>query len=289
MPANVLRKSMNADDLESAQISSILDTPTKTSLKNQRLSMEVKANPYFENKRSSLISSPPNGLSSAKPNLQSSYSTNDIPTMKASNGITTPTSAQKASAPPKSHAEQHYHNHNASIGRIPATANRHSRDLSGDVRNEEAAKVFRPLQSALQANAPSFGPASTAASASTTTTSSAAMANNSHYGMSATGNPGYYNPYNMMPMVGALPNMNNIGVGGSQAQWNNQIQQMQMLAPPFDTYNRVMHSYSGGRYPDSQQRVISQRRAMQNEGTRHLSAHRSQFPVFPPVTDGLSR
>lgn len=112
---------------------------------------------------------PARSAASSRPvSLQSSYSTNDLPTVKS-----TAVGASTAT-PPKTHAEQHLQNHNASIGRFPAGAvsSRQSRDLSNlmspELKREDRNQV--PLQavshptmtavnaSSLQANAPTFGP-----------------------------------------------------------------------------------------------------------------------------------
>jgi Pumilio-family RNA binding repeat len=91
--------------------------------------------------------------------LQSSYSTNDLPTVKTSNLLTSNVT------PPKTHAEQHLHNHNASMGRIPlgAVNNRQSRDLGArlsltEPKAEESSQSALSNQSALQASAAPFGP-----------------------------------------------------------------------------------------------------------------------------------
>ncbi|OCT45870.1 putative RNA-binding protein [Cladophialophora carrionii] len=59
--------------------------------------------------------------------LQTSYSTNDVPTVKKTLSLDT------APTPPKTQAEQQFHNHNVSLGRIPANAvnNRLSREVAG--------------------------------------------------------------------------------------------------------------------------------------------------------------
>lgn len=270
LPMNSLRNSTHADDLEASQVNSMIDTTTKTAMKAQRFSMqEVKSNPYLENKRSSLISSPPNGLANGPPKLTSSYSTNDIPTVKGSNGMTTPTKNTQAIG--KSHAEQHLHNHNASIGRIPSQAvNRHSRELSGDVRNEEA-KAFRPLQSALQANAAPFGPNTATPPSSVGSSAATPMSANAYPAThpNASPNNAYYGGYGLPLMNNLAMGMNNLNIGQPQNQWTNQ---MQVYQSPFDTYSRAMNQFSQGRYQDSQARVIQQRRQQQNEGelTRSL-------------------
>ncbi|KAF2097342.1 ARM repeat-containing protein, partial [Rhizodiscina lignyota] len=261
LPMNSLRNSTHADDLES-HATGILDTPTKTAAKT-RYSMEVKANPFFENKRSSLIASPPNGLAGGPPKLTSSYSTNDIPTVKGTNGMTTPTATN-------THAEQHLHNHNASIGRIPASvANRHSRELSGDVRNDEA-KAFRPMQSALHANAAPFGPTPTTLSTGMAPITLTSTSNNAYAAASPNSNTTagatYYGGYGL-PMANNLTlGMHNLNIGNPQPQWNNQ--QMQAYQTPFDSYKAAIDQFKYGqaRFTDSQARVIQQRRLQQSEG-----------------------
>jgi hypothetical protein len=70
------------------------------------------------------------------PNLRSSLSTNDIPTVNSMNG----TSSAGANL---THAAQHLHNHNANMGRIPSAVNRHSRDLSSsELRTADSFQAF---------------------------------------------------------------------------------------------------------------------------------------------------
>lgn len=87
------------------------------------------------------------------PKLQPSFSANDIPTLKNVSGTTVGSTPNQA-------AQQHLHNHNASMGRIPAGAlpSRHSRELSGDARDNVAGANYQSIGSSLHANAPSFGP-----------------------------------------------------------------------------------------------------------------------------------
>lgn len=88
-------------------------------------------------------------VASSRPtSLQSSYSTNDLPTVKG-NGFDT------AITPPKNHAES-FHQHNASLGRIPASAmNRRSSKTSPEFEN---ARSNQSSQTILQASAAPFGP-----------------------------------------------------------------------------------------------------------------------------------
>ena len=100
----------------------------------------------------------PNQFSSAnetsRPNLGSihpSYSTNDVPTLKTNRMSATDI------MPPKTHAEQHFHNHNASLGRISPNAinNRYSRELLSNSRRDNA-NNYQQISSVLQANTPVF-------------------------------------------------------------------------------------------------------------------------------------
>lgn len=81
--------------------------------------------------------------------LQSSYSTNDLPTVKGNNGF------DNAVTPPKTHAE-HLHNHNASMGRIPTGAV--SRPTTKESSDSDALSNGQSAQTMLQGSAMSFGP-----------------------------------------------------------------------------------------------------------------------------------
>ncbi|KAH0537041.1 hypothetical protein FGG08_006139 [Glutinoglossum americanum] len=118
-----------------------------------RNSMELTFSPLGENSKPATAVTSPSSAQQTPPKLQSSYSTNDIPTMKGSNGMNAAT-----------HAQQHFHNHNASLGRIPINGvnNRHSRELTGvDLAlgaREPQANNLQSFQSGLQGGAQPFGP-----------------------------------------------------------------------------------------------------------------------------------
>lgn len=268
MPLNTLsnRSSVHADNYDSSQLNSSVETPTKTATKT-RHSMEVNfGSKPFDSKRSSLISSPQNGFTNGAPKLTSSLSTNDIPTLKGMNGIPAPSSSQTGG--PKTHAEQHLHNHNASIGRIPPNAaNRHSRDVSTDLRADETSKNFtRPAQSALQANAAPFGPTSSAGnSGSVTPTTNAGPYNNGSGAAGMVNNTAYYGGYGM-PLLNLNNAFANFNLNGSQPQWGGQVQSNIYQPQGLDMYQRAVNTYGNGRINDSQARVIAQRRQQQNEG-----------------------
>ena len=134
------------------------ELPTDSSAKKpQRHSMGVSFSDSTKFEQSGISTST---TSMSRPtSLQSSYSTNDLPTVKSSGIFGSNVS------PPKTHAEQHLHNHNASMGRIPlgAVNNRQSRDLAArlsltEQKNEETNQSTLSSQSALQASAAPFGP-----------------------------------------------------------------------------------------------------------------------------------
>ena len=199
-------------------------------------------------------SSLPNQFSSASDaarpgNIHPSYSTNDVPTLKNNRMSATDIT------PPKTNAQQQFHNHNASLGRIPAGAmsNRQSRDLSGDTRREETTNNnYQQMNSMLQASAPSFNTPATVASPSESATSQM-----SPFGMVNTfQNQPFYGNYGM-PFMG----LNNMGNPVVQ-------QQMQMFQGPngllnFNGANATFGSVN--RVYDSQTRVMQQRRMQSND------------------------
>ena len=206
------------------------------------------------------VSSPPMHTQATPPKLQSSYSANDVPTMRSTtNGISSLNST------PNSHAQQHLHNHNASLGRIPPNAmnNRLSRDMASSDNStlrEAQNSGYQSIQSALQASAPPFGPSLTQGISqpqiSAGITSPAAQ---QQYA-----SPGYYNNnYNMQMMS---MGMQNIQIGQPMYSPHN----------PYTNYNTSMYSQNGVR--DSQARVIQQRRQNDGEGV-------SNFPSDKYFTD----
>lgn len=182
-------------------------------------------------------------------NVHSSYSTNDVPTLKKANGLISNIT------PPKTQAQQQFHNHNASLGRIPPSAmsNRHSRDLSsgGDARRDEQSNGYQQALSGLQASAAPFGPPTTAASPIDSMPNAMAQLNNAMQFPAQA----YYPAFGMQMM--------NMGMNPMQVAnpiaFHNQMQafQPQNGFPPYPNYGPQ------GRFQDSQARVIQQRR-MQN-------------------------
>lgn len=207
---------------------------------------------FFEG-QDTQISSPPS-MAQTPPKLQSSYSANDVSTLRSgTNG------GSSVNTTPNSHAQQHLHNHNASLGRIPPNAmNRLSRELNASetaTLRDAQNGGYQSIQSALQASAAPFGPSLTQGmpqpqipAAMTSPTASQQYSP-----------PGYYN-YNMQMM--------NMG-----------MQNMQLAQPMYSPHNPYAQ-YAGpgttvgapGMYTpqatprDSQARVIQQRRQNDGEG-----------------------
>ena len=227
---------------------------------------------FFEGQQesSSQVSSPASHTQATPPKLQSSYSANDVPTMRsAANSI-----SGGVSNAPNSHAQQHLHNHNASLGRIPpnAVSNRLSRDLNtGDNPTLRDAQntSYQSIQSALQASAAPFGPALTQGltqaplpSAMTASTPQQqyplpASVPGSVPGSAAGAVPGYYNNYNMQMMTMGMQNMH---MG-------------QPMYSPQNPYANYSPMYQQPPLRDSQARVIQQRRQNDGEGEQLISSH----------------
>ena len=183
--------------------------------------------------------------------IHPSYSTNDVPTLKNAHGSSTDI------APSKTHAQQQFHNHNASLGRIPPSAVhvRHSRELSGgDYRREEQTGVFQQMSSALQASAAPFGPSASATSPIDSTPGQMIPFANA---INFQGQP-FYGPYNTQVMS-SMQQM------GSPMAFQNQVQ---MFQPQQNGgFSQYPANYAQqARFPDSQARMMQQRRTTNGDG-----------------------
>lgn len=225
------------------------------------------------------------------PKLQPSFSANDVPTLKTVSSTTVGSTPNQA-------AQQHLHNHNANMGRIPAGAlpNRHSRELSADNRDNINAVGYQSLGSTLHANAVPFGPnvgqnpahlqapihsqaPQTSAVTTMTNPQSIPAYNNSYYTPNGYGNAGPAGPpgppgppgptgptgpasggYHGVPLLSMqMQNMNlNGGNGYSPANYTG--------------YGPV---YATPQPRDSQARVIQSRRQQDNEGMIIQLSHKS--------------
>lgn len=209
----------------------------------------------------SVVSPPTAHVLASPPKLHQSYSANDVPTVKA-NG------APSLGGNANNHAQQHFHHHNASIGRIPAGAvpSRHTRELSADASSANGRETagYPSITSTLHASAPSFGPAvsqpqlSSSAVTSTVPAPAPGMPQYPFYpaapGYNAMGGPPQAG-YNALPML--MQNMS-LANGNPAAMYSQQN---------FTGYNPLYTQPPAPRpHQDSQARVIQSRRQMDSEG-----------------------
>ncbi|KAL5352769.1 hypothetical protein ACLOAV_002717 [Pseudogymnoascus australis] len=248
LPANHITQSSSSQNGNSStmngsaaqQNSTPLESPLKVRTPN-RYSQDLK---YFAEQDKSQVTSPTSQVQMTPPKLQTSYSANDVPTMKSNGGNAVGNTPQKT----QSHAQQHFHNHNASLGRIPPNAvnNRQGREVnSGESTpvREVTNGGYQSIQSALQASAPPFGPSVTQSSVPNNQPA-VTQAGANPYGMQ-----NYYNQYNMPMMTMAMQNM--------------QLAQQAYPQSAYGDYG-VPPVYQNNAPRDSQARVIQQRR--QNDG-----------------------
>ncbi|MCJ1287538.1 hypothetical protein MMC26_006890 [Xylographa opegraphella] len=260
LPQNVFeaqqsgQQSLNSPTSSSQQsFDASSDSPTSIRQLNRR-SMEASLASYAQ--KSVLNQNLTNGTTPMRPslaNLQSSFSTNDIPTLKNANGLAS------AIGPPKSTAQQQFHNHNASLGRIPPSAvnNRHSREIvTGDTRREEpTTNGFKQSQSDLQASAAPFGPSMPASMPTSMPVSVPSDPLGGPMSPSSINQyPGgaYYGGYGMQLMnMGMTP----VQMGGHMGYASQlSLYQAQTQYSPYSQYGQQP------RFQDSQARVIQQRR-----------------------------
>ena len=239
-----------------------------------RHSMEASIAAYNKNNLSGQLSATNDSSRPALSNIHPSYSTNDVPTLKDNRMSTEIVS-------PKSHAQQHFHNHNASLGRIPPNAvnNRHSRELSGDNRRDDSA-AYQQISSILHASAPSFNAPATAASPTESLSAQMLPFGNNNNNVGNFQNQPFYGGYGVQ-----LMNLNPMQMGNPMFQ-----QQMQMYQPqngflPFNTANATFGSVN--RFQDSQSRVMQQRR-MQN-GDEHARFNNVQLETLQGEILGLCK
>ncbi|KAK3397282.1 armadillo-type protein [Sordaria brevicollis] len=218
---------------------------TKLFQESAAASAEATPNSAMSPAISNILASPPK--------LQQSFSANDVPTLKSSNGQSTS----------NNHAQQHFQNHNVGLGRIPAGAMtaRHTRELSGDtgLTNGRDNGGYPSISSTLHANAAPFGPVATSQQTSAAInaglTSTAPAMPYPYYPPGPNfASPGNNAGYGNLPMM-----MQNMSVGN-----NNPAA---MYAPQnYTGYGAVYNTAGSPRQPqDSQARVIQSRRAMDGE------------------------
>lgn len=227
-------------------------TPSSKTGTGNRHSMNAMVAPHADSKRPGLLSSPPTSTTSTKSG--SSFSTSSVPTMATVSNSTPTKSVANASA------EQRLHQHNLSLGRIPASAvnsNRQSREFPTpeSTRNEEVNNHMASLSSILQAGAATFGPGSVGLSSPESRGSSIqqnanAFNNNSQAQM---GGHVMTSPQTLSAMMGTM-----------QLQSPPQYNPVPSVAENVG-YSPFQHM-PPQRLPDNQTRVMQQRRTQNGEG-----------------------
>ncbi|KAF2826376.1 ARM repeat-containing protein [Ophiobolus disseminans] len=264
LPTNTFRKGPQGDEYDKGQTNGSADVTPNKNMANNRRSVEFNLSP--ESKRSSFTS-----MTNGMPKLTQSYSASDVPTLKNGAGMNGANGTNGSGF--NTHAEQHLHNHNANLGRIPFNAmnNRHSRDMSNGFKDQE----YRHAYSALHASAAPFGPAitsSTPVNGVAGTVGSPAM---SQYASTPAQNTPYYG-YGMSMLNGA---MNGLSMGPSPQMGGPPPYGANAMYSGGNTpyYNPYATYGPGGRVQDSQARVIQSRR-LQNDANRFMNYDLKTMP-----------
>lgn len=251
-----------------APLNSILANADSKSAATNRRSLEVKFS--TEIKRPSLVASPPRGMTNGsiqKATTMSSYSTNDIPTLRSINGDSS--GGTSVPPPPKqigSIADSS--EHGGQLNRVTSVSNninRQSQDFAAPIGKTEElnGQNFASHQSNLQASAVPFGPLGGNQENS--------MANVGQNGMPPFAPPNFFgNAYNVPIHVlgNGFSAMTLNGGYGGQPQWQTQAN---MFGPQgtygnFGQYNHASQASTGtGRYGDSHRSNVNQRRQVQEE------------------------
>lgn len=195
--------------------------------KAQRLSMGFS---FYDDSKDNQTKLNSVNSSLARPSLpESSYSTPAVLTMKSGN-------FEQVTTPPKSHAEQQFHNHNVSMGRIPANSvgNRQSRDMptnlmanlklddkqqfNGQTLSQAQAQAQAQAQSNLQASAAPFGP-------SYSSTSDAGMMSTTSPTQTSFGTPQTY-PFSMQNFNVSQMTTPQVGLNGALGAFSPQTANM---------------------------------------------------------------
>lgn len=207
---------------------------------------------------STMVSPQTTHVLASPPKLQQSYSADGVPTVKSNAA----TAGMGNNA--NNHAQQHFQNHNASIGRIPAGAlNRHSREMSNDSGlNGRENGTYPSIGSTLHANAVPFGP--TATQAQTSAPGIPGMASPTPPMGYPFYNGGYPAPHNGAPAPGPYPGVPMM-MQSMQALSIGSASPASMYSPNFNSYN-ALYSSPPRQPQDSQARVIQSRRAQESEG-----------------------
>lgn len=256
LPPSAMRQTgQNGGDGAMSPLNGILtDFNTAKNTAANRRSLEVKFN-IGETKRPSLLASPKHGAPNGFPKLQSSYSTNDIPTLKSTNG--TAFAAEVKPVPlqsPRRDIASPEHK-TPGLNNLSTAINRQSQEVALTSQPEEQTSTSLAQRSGLQPSAVPFGPSVTPMSQEPNATLGAVTSPP----MNPYGPPAYYGGYGM-PMLNS--SFNNMYLGNGQGQWP--------LGPPPASHMPAYQAGFGGysqfpqagppRFPENQTRAVQQRR-----------------------------
>ncbi|KAK3701582.1 hypothetical protein LTR37_015436 [Vermiconidia calcicola] len=228
---------------------------------NNRRSLEVKFT--AETKRPALMATPSRGMANGASKAQSSYSTNDIPTLKSINGegpggvsVTSPISQASTVADVASPQQTPGPISRGISSTTNNTAtNRQSQDFTGAAKSQETQPDNFTAPNGLQPGAASFGPMHSQLQSQGQPFSAQNMPS---YEQQA-----YYNGYGLNMMANGFTNMNlGNGYGGGRPQWPTQISPYQQGG--YAGYQQCSQNgqvvTGAGRQSDNPRALIQQRK-----------------------------
>lgn len=268
LPPSALSSTFNI-----APLNSILANAEGKSTANNRRSMEVKFT--AETKRPSLMASPPRGMPNGVQKPLSSYSTNDIPTLKSINGDSSAPVGISLTSPPSqsSNLTESSSEHNSGLlSRVTSSStniNRQSQDFTSAAKPEQNGDAFHHPYSGLQANTAPFSPMGN--------TQDNPMQNFGQNTMSPYAQPNFYGGYNMQALNNGFGNMNVGGAYGGQGQWPNQ---MNMYGQQQNGYGGYQQQFGqggqaapgAGRFAEGPRMSAQQRRQAQEDAQTRYNA-----------------
>lgn len=173
-----------------------------------------------------------------------------------------------ATIDPNARAQQHFRNHNATLGRIPAssTQNRLSRDIGSDtLPRDVGTPIHTSNHSALQASAPSFGPSYVQVQTQPAHAQSASS-------IGSYGETGGYS-YAGYQIGQEQPYDVQLYSNGAQRFGTGNLSMLQNPYSYSGTHKHLDHSVSHNAHMlrDSQAQVIQQRRKLDGEGMSSIT------------------
>lgn len=292
LPPSAMRSSVYLDNFSGLN-GLLSDTTTAKNTAANRRSLEVKFSGLGDQKRPSLLSATRGSLNGFG-KTTSSYSTNDIPTLKSihafspiENSVALYTPADELTSPMLPTIDPLNSNNNAAAATMPPAYKgfRYASQPKDSEQNQQQAGA----QSGLQANAPSFGPVASPSQAQ----ASAAAAQTPNYNGTApapynSNNNAYYGGYGMQLLNNS---MNSMTLGGQSGPYPAQ-------APTYNNggiYSQHAPQTAGHRRGDyATSRGAQPRRAQPNEGKSHSIHYRHFTTVLtfhrePPLRSGAAR